>query len=1114
MKRFSRLRNKVIRVKPVKRESLYRNNSKEKINELTLNYAINVNREAKRDTDKGLTAKNLVNKTKNAYVVVKTPGQRVRDSRSGDGNPIISSFQGITPKGVLYFETNSQTNENFYYDQYVELVNLDEVVSNYLQKHPNKEIVKEEIEQAAKTAINGNVRVYCNCVKEGTWIKTSKGWKTIETINTDDYVLSSDGQFHKVYGLLKRDVKEKTKKFSFTMENIPFELEVTGNHSIYIHSIYGKKIKFEHFFKREARSLKKNNSFLSSYPYSDIKKKESIGKKEARCLGLFFGNGFCFEDKICITVIQKKKIPDVIQSLKKTFNDIELDTISESPINKESFDVVVKSKKYFDLCNKYIDISDYQRKLSPDIYKIKKNELIEFLYGMSLSIGVSNIQINDICLHFNKQQHVLETKCLLNAIGFDSLFCKKTNNEYMVHLNINLFANCIKNLPLSYYKNYKNIRAKKYCSVKEKYKRLPAKLFLENFVSKKEIKDEANYYDISLLDEPHDYMANGVFVSNCPAYLYWGWQYLDWKEGAGLTNIGFNGDDITNLNPKIRNPKEKGRICKHLWSVLTTKAVFSQNNVSEVIKEKIKEAKKVVVKSKTQKEIPEKQPEKQIKEQPEKQPGKQIKEQPEKEEKKPIVVKNKSYKGKDFSKYEFIPGSSFVNCNFNGVHFEDKIFDNIDFTNSHFNGCFFTRSVFKNNCNMLGAHIEKANFYKAKLYNSNFKYVIGMEVIFNEAQVENIDFEGSVFNRGSFIGFYTESSSKFNNVSFEDANLFKANLQNSEFKEANFTDVKNMSGFRGNGSNFDDARFIGSSGNLLNLKKCFFEKTAKQVTSFKGTKFSFVNLEGTKITNAEMTGVEIDNSNFKKVDLYSSNMQGANIVITTFEDAKCVGTDFRGAKINKVRLLRTDMSNANIKDVKELSVTEFIEADNIDKTIMTSKQRKQVEKLLKKIHDDKMKNIIYKEKNLNNIVLNNINMNEGIAIKALENKTFNNSRLTDVNFNGCKITSCQFKNAVLEECKFIGSEVIGVNFEKATIHNCDFSNTDVRESDFTDCNFENNNIEGCNITKEQLMQTYNFKEYQKKYKNRFERLHMTSKNYRFERFVRKNFWKIVKNNWK
>lgn len=80
-------------------------------------------------------------------------------------------------------------------------------------------------------------------------------------------------------------------------------------------------------------------------------------------------------------------------------------------------------------------------------------------------------------------------------------------------------------------------------------------------------------YDVCLFDEPHDYIANGVFVSNCPAFTFWGYKYMAWKGHYGL--------EKELRRPVIRNPFGKGYVCKHLYLVLETFPFYAKDLASK-----------------------------------------------------------------------------------------------------------------------------------------------------------------------------------------------------------------------------------------------------------------------------------------------------------------------------------------------------------------------------------------------------------------------------------------------------------------------------------------------------------------------------------------------------
>lgn len=53
----------------------------------------------------------------------------------------------------------------------------------------------------------------------------------------------------------------------------------------------------------------------------------------------------------------------------------------------------------------------------------------------------------------------------------------------------------------------------------------------------------------------------------CPAYLYWGFQYISAIDGYGLW--------IASISPDIRNPNLQGKVCKHLFRILSNWDAFA-----------------------------------------------------------------------------------------------------------------------------------------------------------------------------------------------------------------------------------------------------------------------------------------------------------------------------------------------------------------------------------------------------------------------------------------------------------------------------------------------------------------------------------------------------------
>jgi len=75
-----------------------------------------------------------------------------------------------------------------------------------------------------------------------------------------------------------------------------------------------------------------------------------------------------------------------------------------------------------------------------------------------------------------------------------------------------------------------------------------------------ELKKEIPVYDIRVDTYENFLLDSGVVVHNCPAFLYWGYLYIDTQLDVQLVD--------ENRYPGIRNPDLNGIVCKHLAAVL------------------------------------------------------------------------------------------------------------------------------------------------------------------------------------------------------------------------------------------------------------------------------------------------------------------------------------------------------------------------------------------------------------------------------------------------------------------------------------------------------------------------------------------------------------------
>lgn len=64
---------------------------------------------------------------------------------------------------------------------------------------------------------------------------------------------------------------------------------------------------------------------------------------------------------------------------------------------------------------------------------------------------------------------------------------------------------------------------------------------------------------------------------DCPAFKYWGYKYISWNLDMGV--------EKETRNPKVRNPKLKGTVCKHLIMTLE-RLPFLVNKLVSMFREK------------------------------------------------------------------------------------------------------------------------------------------------------------------------------------------------------------------------------------------------------------------------------------------------------------------------------------------------------------------------------------------------------------------------------------------------------------------------------------------------------------------------------------------------
>jgi hypothetical protein len=93
-----------------------------------------------------------------------------------------------------------------------------------------------------------------------------------------------------------------------------------------------------------------------------------------------------------------------------------------------------------------------------------------------------------------------------------------------------------------------------------------------------ELKDVIQDPDMSLQDKIRLALSADLQVHcNCPAFLYWGYQYITTQLGASVSP--------ENRAPDVRNPQRRGDVCKHLALVLRVLPFWWNNITSDLTKQ-------------------------------------------------------------------------------------------------------------------------------------------------------------------------------------------------------------------------------------------------------------------------------------------------------------------------------------------------------------------------------------------------------------------------------------------------------------------------------------------------------------------------------------------------
>lgn len=441
--------------------------------------------------------------------------------------------------------------------------------------------------------MKSGLKIHCNCLGKDTDVLTKDGYKKITEVVQGDQVLGSDGQWHVVACVKESELKSNWKRVK--IHGIYDPLLVTTDHKLlwssyrdYCQCGCGRPLRYSAPEYREARAfemfhrravLPKHNKRpiadgFQRYGLHSLDERKPgellcspIVKSEvyfdphyARILGYYLAEGFVRRGAVTQLTLNRAERP-YHEDIKSYFDakGIWCDIHDLSWHEKVWTNVDVHSKEFQMDCSYYCGNFSHLKCISTDILFWNKEAKANFILGYWLGDGsLSNrVRFNSTSLNLLKMLQML-----LNSLGVCSNIRKvfsavgNRRDSYELSTRINAFYDnvyAIADTSMVFGNKVLTKNLSRGCDNIDEYA-------LYRIESIEDAEPQIGY-DVCLFDEPHTYVANNVIVSNCPAFHYWGYKYMAWKRGYGIQKeVRF---------PYVRNPHERGFLCKHLHFVLS-----------------------------------------------------------------------------------------------------------------------------------------------------------------------------------------------------------------------------------------------------------------------------------------------------------------------------------------------------------------------------------------------------------------------------------------------------------------------------------------------------------------------------------------------------------------
>ncbi len=286
----------------------------------------------------------------------------------------------------------------------------------------------------------------------------------------------------------------------------------------------------------------------------------------------------------------------------------------------------------------------------------------------------------------------------------------------------------------------------------------------------------------------------------------------------------------------------------------------------------------------------------------------------------------------------------------------------------------------------------------------------------------------------------------FNNLSLEQANLYKADLTGTSLNKANLSRAVLINGTLKD-ADLTAADLTMAKMTRIDLKRADltganFTNSGLREADLRGARFNGANFFGADLRMARLEGAKLAWVDFREANLTGANLTGANLSDADLSGADLSNAilneaDLTGANLNKTILNETEMANA------ELSDADFTEADLTRANLTWAKLHGTILSLAKLVKAR------LRETDLTRASLNNTDCTGA---------DFRWSRLHHAKLQKGKFHEADFTGADLTKAKLKGADLQWVNFTDSKLENVDFNNVKLNMAKFIDASVRNSNL--------------------------------------------------------